>query len=576
MSDRRRTAAVGLLAVALFVSACAGIPTSGPVHEAGGFVNERDDPVTRIVAQPPRPGMTPEQVVEGFLQASASFDDDHAVARLFLSSQAARSWDASGVTVYDSSQAGSAKFVATAPDKVRFTAPEAGTISPQGEYTDAPDGTMTAADFALVRVSGQWRISALPAGLLLTTYDVGRAYRTYDVYFPDPSRTVMVPDQILVPVGPGISTTLVRSLLTGPTPWLAPAVRTAIPAGTKLVVDSVPVRDGVAQIDLTAAAANALGADAIALSAQFVWTLRQLSGITSVRLTVEGVPLRVPRAGDVQGIDSWPTFDPDGQTASAAAYFENEQRLWVQRGDRPERALGPAGDGSVPLARVAVSFGEAQVAGIDPSGRHLIVGRLAADGKLATVLTGTALSTPSWDRFDSVWTVDRTPAGPVLWQVPRSGTPQQVAVTGAGTAGLVELRVARDGVRVAALVKGTAGGQVLLGRLERSQGGAVVLAGLRPLATQLVDVRDVAWATSDRLVLLAADAVGASARPTVVDLSGSTVQSLGPVADSVDLVSVTAAPTNPVMAGSADGRLWWYTGFGWDSPGRGTSPAYPG
>ena len=36
------------------------------------------------------------------------------------------------------------------------------------------------------------------------------------------------------------------------------------------------------------------------MSAQLVWTLRQLGGITAVRITVDGVPLRVPGVGDVQ------------------------------------------------------------------------------------------------------------------------------------------------------------------------------------------------------------------------------------------------------------------------------------
>ena len=49
--------------------------------------------------------------------------------------------------------------------------------------------------------------------MLLTSFDVGRSYRSFDVYFPDPSRSVLVPDQLLLPVGPGVSTSLVRALL---------------------------------------------------------------------------------------------------------------------------------------------------------------------------------------------------------------------------------------------------------------------------------------------------------------------------------------------------------------------------
>ena len=46
--------------------------------------------------------MSPTQVVQGFLDASASFDGDHAVARQFLTPPASADWETdAGVTVYD-------------------------------------------------------------------------------------------------------------------------------------------------------------------------------------------------------------------------------------------------------------------------------------------------------------------------------------------------------------------------------------------------------------------------------------------------------------------------------------------
>ena len=101
MRSRGARLAVLGVAVAAVVAGCAGIPTSGPVHEAGQLNGVGDEPFSRIVAQGPAEGATPNAILTGFLAASASFDDDHLVARSFLTPDAARSWrPGSRVQVY--------------------------------------------------------------------------------------------------------------------------------------------------------------------------------------------------------------------------------------------------------------------------------------------------------------------------------------------------------------------------------------------------------------------------------------------------------------------------------------------
>ena len=61
-----------------------------------------DEPAVRVLPRDPVVGQSPEEVVSGFLEASASFEVDHEVARRFLSPSAAESWNAdAGVTVID-------------------------------------------------------------------------------------------------------------------------------------------------------------------------------------------------------------------------------------------------------------------------------------------------------------------------------------------------------------------------------------------------------------------------------------------------------------------------------------------
>ena len=505
---RRRTvragAVVGALGV-LLLTGCAGIPSSGPVHQAGAVVDERDDPFTRIIAYGPVPGMTKTQVVQGFLSASASFDGNHAVARQFLTPARARDWNAdAGATEYysDTSQGGGIKWSETG-DTVGITAPVAGTLSELGAFTGAVPNTQASTEFKLTKVGGQWRISDLKKGLWLTSNDVGRAYRPYDIYFPNPTRTVVVPDQILVPVGPGASTSLVRALLAGPTPWLADAVLSAIPAGTKLVIDSVPVNAGVVQVDLTAPAANVDRAEAQAMSAQFAWTLRQLSGVTSMRLTVNGVPLRVPSVGDVQNILGWSSFDPDGGVADADAYAVAKDKAVLLHDNKIQPVRGPLGDGTTAVGQVVPSFDGTELAAVDKDRHRLLVSTLTAGAKAQLLLQGGALSAPSWDRLGDVWVVDRSSGAGAVYEVsPRAKAQQVTAKDLPADVTLQGLRVARDGVRVAALVDDEHGvGQVYLGRVERS-GTRVELAGFRLVNTSFVKTVDIAWASADRLVVL--------------------------------------------------------------------------
>jgi len=68
----------------------AQVPTDGPI-EAGQLVsNTSADQFIRVIARPPRDGMSPTEIVQGFLESSASFDSNHAVARSYLTSEAGR------------------------------------------------------------------------------------------------------------------------------------------------------------------------------------------------------------------------------------------------------------------------------------------------------------------------------------------------------------------------------------------------------------------------------------------------------------------------------------------------------
>jgi hypothetical protein len=589
MSERRRarTALVALVvAGAVALAGCAGIPTSGPVHTGAAVVVAQDQPVTQSIAQPPRPGADPQQIVQGFVFASASFDSDQTVAREYLTPDVSKSWVPSGSLIYDQPTSG---YKQVGTNQVDLTATELGTISAQGEYTDAPEDTTKVTHFRLRRVDGQWRIANPPPGLLLTTAERDRNYRAFDVYFPDQTSRVLVPDQILVPVGPGTETALVNAVIAGPTSWLAPAVHTAVPTGTKLFPDSAPRNlGGIVQITLASTPGSPTSPDPVAMAAQFVWTLRQLHplGVNGVAISVNGIVLQSPDGQPFWAWDSLPQFDPDGQipNPSPAAVFAADKGLELLDADKGTPVRGPLGDGAVQLTKPGLSFDERSVAGLDKGGHRLYVSAVGLGTKVppAVIAAATALIAPSWDRFGVVWTVDNRSTGPVVWMDQPGSPPKKVATSSLPAGRILAMRIARDGVRVVLVIRktGDATAGVYLARIEQRGDPQMTLSGFRPLSTPLANVSDVAWFTSDQLAILGQQTSGGAQEPLTVDLSGSSVSSLGPIASSAVstpvIESVTAAPNQPILVSTSDGKIYRYVAGGWIPLLAGRFPSYPG
>ena len=589
MADRRPLTAALVTVGVLVLSGCAGIPTSGPVHTGAAVVVGQDQPVTQSIAQPPRPGADPQHIVQGFIFSSASFDSDHAVARQYLTPDVAKSWNpAAGTRIYQIGPT-TGGYKQVAPNEVDLAATQLGEISPQGEYTVARDDATVSVSFKLRKVAGEWRISNPPPGLLITAADRDRVYRAFNVYFPDPTSRVLVPNQILVPVGPGTFTSLVHAVIAGPTSWLAPALHTAVPTGTKLFPDSAPVVNGFVQIQLTSTAAASSPPDPVTMSAQFVWTLRQLHGlgVNGVAITVGGIPLHIPGVDAThQSWDSFPQFDPDGQipnpTPSAVYATDKGVSLLNAVGGKP--LPGPLGEGPLVLKRPGLSFDERFVAAVDRLGHKLYVTPVTTGIKAPTpvIATATALTAPSWDRFGDVWTVDQQAKGAVVWLDQPGSPPRQVAAPGLPAGKVLALRVARDGVRAVLVVQKPGGSTagVYLARIEQRGDPQMSLSGFRPLSTPLADVTDVAWFSSDRLAVLGRQTVGGAQEPLTVDLSGSLVSTLGPISSASSsttvIVSVTAAPSQEILVSTSDDKIYRYVGSGWALITSGSAPSYPG
>lgn len=567
-----------LLVAAL--AGCAAIPTSGPVRAGGDLRLERVEDVVPIIGQPPAPGAGPENIVLSFLQSSADFRGDHAIAREYLTPSARQRWrPQAGTVVFDR--------VAALPltgGTVTVEGSEVGRIDSEGSFRATPAGTTVSRGFGLEKVAGEWRIALLDDGLMLSAGDAGETYRQISLYFLAPSGNTVVPDVVLVPELTGLATKLVARLLRGPTAAMRDAVDTAFPPGTALEVGSVPIRDGVATVRLNGAALKADDAARERMSAQLVWTLKQLSEVLAVRITAGGENLAVTGVPEEQNArESWGTYDPDALPASPSAYVVLDGRVGRYLEDAFQPVAGGAGSGDQALRSPAVSLDASRVAAVSLDGRTVYVGGLARGEGLLPRVRGTDLSAPSWDRGNNLWVIDR--ASGVLWYLADGADePQEVSVS--GDRKLAEAVVARDGTRVALLVGSGRSAQVEVAPVVRSETADPDVASGELLSVPTVhaplpdlrSVRDVAWADATTLAVLGSRGAGPVA-PFYVDVDGYTVIDIEPLADPV---SITAAPPlqpqeNPLVVGTADGELMQFTpGGGWQSLGAGTDPAYPG
>ena len=553
--------------VALLTACGATIPESGPIVEGPAVGAGSDSQVIRVIARPPTPGATPAEIVNGFLEASASYDDDYSIAREYLTTGASVGWDPAAETrIYDGA---GAKVEPDGPDRVAFSAPLLGRIDAEGSYLVAEAGETERSDFRLVLEDGEWRIISVPIGLLLSRGDVERGYRTYNLYFLDPQFAALVPDPISVPnSGSGLATTLVRRLLEGPTDWLAPAVRTAFPNGVSLAIDSVPVVNGVAEISLDPRVLVTDQSTRAAMSAQIVWTLRQVPEVTGVSITAGGVSLAVPGQPSVQSRDAWPAYDPDALTPNAAALALSERGVVQVAPSYTAPVPGAAGRPDQPLSTLAVSLDEQRVAGFDKERLTLLEAPLVEGGAFRVRARGAGMASASFGPDGALWWVESKGVRTIA---ATADTVQPVAVEGIGTGRVVGIALARDGTRAALLVRRGPRVELNLVRVER-RGDSLRLAAPRRVEARISSTIDVAWASAGQLAALGTEGAGPPQLFTV-RIGAQNVRS---VVAPTKAVTVAAAPSRMVLAGASDGSVLGYDALEWRQRMTGGSPAYPG
>ncbi|WP_326636175.1 LpqB family beta-propeller domain-containing protein [Streptosporangium sp. NBC_01755] len=474
-AESMRKAGTATLAVALAVAlvfgvtACSVIPTGGKSVVA--VDNERkgnplDNPYARVIAMPPKAAWSPQEVVTGFRAAMASPDDpDFRVAREYLTDDFADKWNPhSGVTVY---RQGDYERFAPLRDEdkhaqVTLKGTKTAVIDQDGRYR--PSGGLLNQPFTLAKdAGGEWRISAAPDGLLLSEADVARGYLPVDLYFLDSQWKGLVVDQVRVPIDPGanFAKTTVERLLRGPSSSLKGAVRSAF-AGTELI--DVTTENNRVVVDLTERVDPGLIDPMSAQLAATLTALTQGGWGFEVKVNGESYYADTPLQIDAQEQSN---FDPWTSPDTAASFYLADGALWLLDKENVGRPVpGRAGQKESGLTRPAISGQSVQqVAALSRDGRSVSVAPLAAGGEWRVWTTGESLIPPSWDRHHTLWTVDRPNdhASIVTRHDGDNKHRYRVSAPDLETVYVKSLKVARDGVHVAVVVKDGLGEQVHVG-----------------------------------------------------------------------------------------------------------------
>lgn len=535
--------AAAIAAAALLLTACAGLPTSGPVGIVGlpSDDAESDAPFTEV-ASGPTAGAGPEEIVAGFLEASITPSESWSIARQFLSPELAETWRPSAGVSIDA--AGSPRTYASSIEDVEASSAgsvvveldQRASVDESGQYTEAVGDTELV--FQVERdADGEWRITSAPDGIVLDEVSFQQVYDSYALQYFDRTWTHLVSDVRWYPRRSTIATTITQAVVEGQaSEWLAPAVQSAFPADVLLDGNSVPVTAQVADVALTEVA---LSLDTTTLARMRTQLEHSLSsaGVTEVRFTVDGRELE---AGTV-------TLANGGTETSTLVLTEDGFGSLI--GGEVSSVAGVSAE-LEQIEQPIVAIDVAQDAGL--AAVQLDSGAVYAvsEGRVDELDARADLVRPSIDPYGYIWTVPSSdPQAVTAWSADVAS--HDIADAWPEASAISALRVSADGVRIAALV--TMGGHqsvVTAVILRDDDGMPTGLGPVRELAELSTPATGLSWLGTDSLGIL----VTGEDAEMITQVVGGPGETQAAPSGSVSIAGATT--TGGVRVLGADGVLF--------------------
>jgi len=520
MRSRRLTVACALLLAAL-VCGCSTLPDSGAVHTRRA--SSKDTSPVDFSPSGPTKDDSQAGIVRGFLLAMQASPPSTAVARSFLSTRAKDTWTPTqGTIVYDSATLTGDADVVTADLHDAFR------LSPAGAWLDGTDSTTTTLSLTLVQEHGQWRIDNPPNALAVPTLYFSSLFVGFDLYFFDRTGTVLVPTKVYLPQGEQTATNLVRGLLAGPPRAQRDVALSAFPPKVALDGLSVAVSDrGIVDVPLGPSVLSLSPAELNRMVVQLAWTLRQVPGITRVRLSVDGSPVPLSGGRTDVSVNIGPEYDPLASPQRQVLAISGGRVVRDDGNSEAAPVAGPFGQTGFALRSLAWSTREHSIAAVSASGRRVFVapdegGR--SPTRVRPVLDGGHdVLRPAYDRYGGLWLVDETPVGAVVHLV-TGKRDRVVRVPGISGRPVSAFTVTRDGSSLVAVLADGANPTVEVSGLVRASSGRLESATrartLQVSGADLGPARDVSQIDATTVAVLTRPA-GSGDEVVYVELDGS-------------------------------------------------------
>ncbi|MGH1563400.1 LpqB family beta-propeller domain-containing protein [Mumia sp. DW29H23] len=555
-----RTAGV-LLALATVLAGCVSIPDQGPVRTVEGGRPEQVSPA-RFRPAGPVDGASPNEIVNGFLQAMMASPVRYDIARRFLTKGASEDWrPRDSVTVYSQTSV-SLPEARTGGESVAVDLVREAVLTDQGRFT-VPASREERLDLTLVLEDEQWRIADPPPGAMIKQDFFEDYYDSLNSYFFDAAGKQLVAEPVHLPDDENLPTYLVSSVLKGPRGAVGGQARTFLP-DTWALARPVEIDDeGVAVIRFDGSDSGMPLDDRERLSAQLVWSLRQVPTVTGVEILLGDRAISLPNTPQVQRLDTWTQYDPAADR-STQLFAMMEGRLVVVGRTSTSPFAGTWGTEPVRSEDFRVSLDAERIALVNDGRRVVRVSPLAGEPQLVTVRQGTDLLRPSWDEAGRLWTVDRTAAGSQLTVGPTDAAPRAIALGPLAKGRVTGFELSPDGARflATARVGGSDGLYVGAIRYDPETGEVIGLVDIGEIPTP-ADTGvplSAAWRTSTSIALLAqanerAPQVTLVAIDSSSPVTGAVQVGLLPQ-DSARQVLAAGLVSAPVYVLDAEGLLW--------------------